>query len=92
MITEENCESCIYYPPSSFGGKPCSTCNPEDPICSCYQRRVEIPPTNADCIRAMSDEELAGIFCRAETDGRAYGPSGKAYLLDWLKSPTGGEQ
>lgn len=23
---EWRCESCIYYPPSSFGGKPCSYC------------------------------------------------------------------
>lgn len=48
-------------------------------------------PTNADRIRAMSDEELAEMLCRVETDGRAYGPSGKAYWLNWLKSPAGGE-
>lgn len=49
------------------------------------------PKTNADRIREMSDEELAEIFCRAETDGRAYGPRGKAYWLKWLRSPAGGE-
>lgn len=48
------------------------------------------PNTNADRIRAMSDEELAGMFCRAETCGWAYGPSGKAVWLVWLKRPAGG--
>ena len=53
--------------------------------------REKEPITNADRIRAMSDEELAGMFCRAETDGRAYGPGGKAYWLKWLQSPAGGD-
>ncbi len=35
------CESCIYYPPSSFGGKPCSYCWPDDPFMNCYLRREE---------------------------------------------------
>lgn len=47
--------------------------------------------TNADRIRAMSDEDLAETLCRVETDGRAYGPSGKADWLEWLKSPAGGD-
>lgn len=31
------CESCIYSPPSSLSGKPCSACDPDDPLTSCYQ-------------------------------------------------------
>ena len=27
-----NCESCIYYPPSSLDGKPCCFCDPIDPL------------------------------------------------------------
>ena len=30
------CESCIYYPPSSFGGKPCSYCWEGDPYLDQY--------------------------------------------------------
>lgn len=47
--------------------------------------------TNADKLRALSDEELAGMFCRAETCGRAYGPNGKAYWIEWLQTPVGGD-
>lgn len=31
------CESCIYYPPSSFGGKPCSYCWEDDPYLDQYR-------------------------------------------------------
>lgn len=41
--------------------------------------------TNADRIRAMTDEEKAEFLNGVETNGRAYGPRGKAYWLDWLK-------
>ena len=43
------------------------------------------PQTNADKIRAMSDEELAEWVWGVETSGRAYGPRGKKAWLDWLK-------
>lgn len=41
--------------------------------------------TNADRIRAMTDEELADWVWGAETAGRAYGPRGKQSWLNWLK-------
>lgn len=41
--------------------------------------------TNADRIRAMTDEELANWVWSAESAGRAYGPRGKKAWLDWLK-------
>lgn len=41
--------------------------------------------TNADHIRAMTDEELADWVWGVETAGRAYGPQGKKAWLDWLK-------
>ena len=39
MDTIENewqCETCIYYPPSSLNGKPCTMCDPDDPLLSSY--------------------------------------------------------
>lgn len=41
--------------------------------------------TNADRIRAMTDEELADWVWGVETAGRAYGPRGKKVWLDWFK-------
>lgn len=33
------CESCVYGPPSSSDGKPCSACDPDDPLMNCYQSK-----------------------------------------------------
>ena len=33
------CESCIHYPPSVMGGKPCGICYPETPAMSFYQKK-----------------------------------------------------
>ena len=38
-MAEWICESCIYYPPSSFDGKPCGYCNPDEPLLNCYSKR-----------------------------------------------------
>ena len=51
--TFDICEFCRYNPPSSFGGKPCT-------VCPASGREIK---TNADRIRAMSDEELARLLC-----------------------------
>ena len=60
---------------SYFGGTRCTRCD-----------FVEKPKqTNADRIRAMSDEEMADFVWGVETAGRAYGPRGKKAWLDWLK-------
>lgn len=40
----EPCETCIYYPPSSFGGKPCCFCETSNPMTNCWERKNE----NAD--------------------------------------------
>ena len=47
--------------------------------------------SNADRIRAMTDEELAEWVWGAETAGRAYGPRGKQAWLDWLKQEVTGQ-
>lgn len=80
-----------------IGDAPCRACDTGDmldavedfPAANVRENTIR---TQADRIRAMSDEKLAGMFCRTETCGWAYGPSGKAYWLEWLKSPAGGEQ
>lgn len=44
--------------------------------------------TNADRIRAMSDEELARELCEVETGVKTYGMGVYSHWLDWLKSPV----
>lgn len=46
------------------------------------------PLTNADRIRAMSDEELARELCEVETGVKTYGMGVYSHWLDWLKSPV----
>lgn len=41
--------------------------------------------TNADRIRAMTDEELARLANKIETESRAYGIKGRAAWLKWLQ-------
>ena len=51
----------------------------------CDYIKTNSPITNADRIRAMTDEELAIWVWGAESAGRAYGPRGKKAWLDWLQ-------
>ena len=41
--------------------------------------------TNYDLYRECSLEQLADLFNRIETEGRAYGPRGKYAWLKWLR-------
>ena len=60
-------------------------------------------PSNADRIRAMSDNELAEFLCHFRSDeaadhactgckGEAYCRAGHNGMLDWLRQPAEGEQ
>ncbi len=56
---------------------------------------TEKPQTNADRIRAMSDEELAWelMTWRIETEAKHHGvesnyPNTKTAILEWLKQPA----
>lgn len=51
---------------------------------NCRRERTA-EPTKADCIRSMSDEQLADFIWGVETEGRAYGPRGRKAWIDWLK-------
>jgi hypothetical protein len=86
------CDVCKYNPPdysSHEPDKPCGDCwvfgegNEPSKFVETENRQ-----TNADRIRAMSDEELAEWVWSAESDGRAYGPRGKNAWLKWLTSPV----
>lgn len=57
------CDLCRYNPPSSFDGKPCALCPaaPKEPT-----EEEQYRMTNADRIRAMSDEELEDFLIRIE--------------------------
>jgi len=35
------CETCVFYPPSSGDGKPCSQCNPDDPYTNCHEEKSD---------------------------------------------------
>ena len=57
-----------------------------------------VPMTNADRIRAMSDEELAWelMTWRLETEAKHHGvesnyPNTQKSILEWLKQPADGE-
>ena len=95
------CETCDYAnrPPYK---SPCSECDKTmgSPFC-CYEH--EEKPTNADRIRAMSDEELADWLARTQIDNVAEAleevgimiektPSLKEEsqkeILEWLKQPA----
>ena len=62
------------------------------------QRILEPPPTNADHIRSLSDEELARALCAiagshgcdGECVGLPYCQPGHNGMIDWLRQPWEG--
>ncbi len=36
-----SCDGCVFEPPSSCDGKPCSACEPSDPFMSCFVAKLE---------------------------------------------------
>lgn len=36
------CDTCVYSPPSSLGGKPCCACDPFDENCNCYEENEDL--------------------------------------------------
>ena len=63
----------------------------QDTVCTgCSHYRKALPVSNADRIRAYSDENIAELFNQIETEGKAYGPRGKKAWLDWLKQEATG--
>ena len=81
----------------------CYTSNPPKRKCTItgkfheYDHICDVSITNADRIRAMSDEELANIMagtpiCKERyMDCIKYGRDCEPCLLEWLKQPAEGE-
>lgn len=87
------CQTCVYYPPSSCDGKPCTQCDITNPFLTCYREKEfvvdfyqEYKQTNADRIRSMTDEELAEFI---SGKARGFGEEYEGYMsaLDWLQEP-----
>lgn len=57
-MVEWICESCIYYPPSSFGGKPCSYCDPECPYNYYVKKDDEEVVEESEFRRYIRDEVM----------------------------------
>lgn len=71
---------------------------PEDTALVCVDRVIGKPMTNAQKIRAMSDEELAWelMLWRCEAVARHHGissvyPDTQKTILEWLQMPSGEE-
>ena len=74
------CHNCLHWDVCSV--------REDDIACGIYkpkeQRNVK-PQTNADCIRAMSDEELANVLREFATKPM------QGSFLKWLQQPAEGE-
>ena len=72
--------------------KPCNTVYYRGSTCAAQRARLGLgdPMTNADRIRAMSDEELADFItnCGCYDHARDCRASCKDCTLDWLKQPV----
>ena len=96
MLKKVNCSDCngrgfvSQITECSITAKTCSVCDGFG--------FVEVPMTNADRIREMSDEELAWklMTWRLETEAKHNGiesnyPNTQVTILEWLKQPAEGE-
>lgn len=59
----EKCESCVFYPPSSFDGRPCAHCDTSNPYMNCYHRRNTDCRTYASALKEMYTDEMAKTIC-----------------------------
>lgn len=88
---EKSCFNCKHYDQPSFEMKEfCWECLRQEEVYALWERK---PITNADIIRAMSDEKLADKLEEIQLKtAKAYGNDDlllkgelKKYWLDWLK-------
>ena len=68
----------------------CETMNYRGSICAAQRANFGLgdPQTNADHIRAMSDEELATDLLDMFEEICEDGVPSKEWMLDWLKQPA----
>ena len=80
MTQERNCENCAHYHMEAYEW-PCNVCEASyDNPPTKWEEPEDKPQTNADHIRAMTDEELAHFL--------AWHWNKKDYGLEWLKQPA----
>ena len=65
---------------------PCETMNYRGSTCAAQRAKFGLgdPQTNADRIRAMSDEEMAEFLYTEFLDGEG----SKSHITEWLKQPA----
>ena len=90
----KNCDNCRYDAWDYVGTKPCGECNSGKDAPTMWEAGANYePPTNADRIRAMSDEDLAyWIMCPYDSpycDGTEHNCI--ECTKEWLNSPAEGE-
>lgn len=76
-MTQRDCDDC-YYSKLEGEKEPCKSCKATD---EGFTNWREVPPTNADRIRAMSDEELAEFLIDLADDGNLK-------IREWLQQPA----
>ena len=81
------CHNCLHW----------DVCNvrEDDIACGIYkpkEKRNVKPQTNADCIRAMSDDEMKEFICSTlQCKFCKFEGFGGCELLEWLQQPAEGE-
>lgn len=77
-----NCPSCVYLDAENHFCK--RRVHNVPGVCPYAEERK--PRNNFEMVKAMSMDELATLINGAESEGRAYGPKGKAAWVKWLSA------
>lgn len=58
-----DCETCIYYPPSSLGGKPCCMCDTSDPYLNCHVEHegFSVLDKHIDILKVFNHDRIFSI-------------------------------
>lgn len=76
-----NCQVCEYNT-----GEKCELFGRVIGMHGCSSGIERKPRNNFERLKLMTMDELATLINGAESEGRAYGPKGKAAWLKWLKA------
>lgn len=92
----KNCDNGKYDAWDYVGAKPCDKCYTGKDAPTLWEAGGNyVPPTNADRIRAMTDEELAQWHtpkgCPTDRPGRCHERSCKDCWIEWLQQPAEGD-
>lgn len=74
-----NCPTC-----EKFDGHDCELFGRQPGMAVCPYAVERKPRNNYERLKLMTMDELATFINGAESEGRAYGPKGKAAWLKWL--------